>query len=97
MSQKKATQSIFVTWGIIVGSLAGLFAGIFWFEMGLSLLFGTASGLIIGTTLGSIFGSKTKPSGSEIDLMNSNEDMPNKRFKSNTDPQYSTGSGRVRT
>jgi len=60
----KSNLSIYVTWGIIFGSIAGLFAGIFWFEMGLSLLFGTASGLIVGTAFGSIFGNKTKPSGS---------------------------------
>jgi uncharacterized membrane protein YgaE (UPF0421/DUF939 family) len=34
--------------------------------MGLSLLFGTAAGLIIGTALGSIFGNKTNQSGSKI-------------------------------
>ena len=72
MSQKdhlasiKSNLSMYVTWGIIIGSIVGLFAGIFWFEMGLSLLFGTAAGLIIGTALGSIFGNKTKQSGSKI-------------------------------
>jgi hypothetical protein len=70
MSQKeqltsiKSTLSMYVTWGIIIGSIAGLFAGIFWFEMGLSLLFGTAAGLIVGTALGFIFGNKTKQSSS---------------------------------
>ncbi len=57
---------MYVTWGIIIGSIVGLFAGILWFEMGLSLLFGTAAGLIIGTALGSIFGNKTNQSGSRI-------------------------------
>lgn len=67
LTSKKSSPGNYLTWGIIMGSAAGLFAGIFWFEMGLSLLFGTAAGLIIGTALGSIFGNKTKQSGSKID------------------------------
>ncbi len=34
--------------------------GIYWFEMGLSLLFGTAASLIIGTILGTILDRKSK-------------------------------------
>ena len=66
MSQFSATDSgksnlgLYVCWGIIIGSIVGLFAGIFWFEMGLSLLFGTAIGLIIGTAIGSIVENKSK-------------------------------------
>lgn len=66
LTSKKSSPGNYLTWGIIMGSAAGLFAGIFWFEMGLSLLFGTASGLIIGTFLGSMFGNKTNPGGSNV-------------------------------
>ena len=48
----------YITWGIIIGSIIGLFTGIFWFEMGLSLLGGTAFGLIVGTVIGSIVGAR---------------------------------------
>ncbi|MEE4244845.1 MAG: hypothetical protein V2I33_05515 [Kangiellaceae bacterium] len=47
--------------GIVIGSLVGLFAGMYWFEMGLSLLVGTASGLIIGTLFGAIVSRAHKP------------------------------------
>lgn len=44
----------FTAGGIVIGSIAGLVAGMFWFEMGLSLLFGTAIGLILGVVIGSV-------------------------------------------
>jgi len=51
-----------ISWGITIGSLVGLFMGIYWFEMGLSLLLGTVSGLMIGTTIGTILDSKSNNS-----------------------------------
>lgn len=47
-------MSKYLPWGIVVGSLVGLFAGIFWFEMGLSLLAGTAAGIIISAFLATL-------------------------------------------
>ena len=66
MSKFDATNSgkshlgLDVLWGITLGSIVGLFAVIFWFEMGISLLFSTAIGLIIGTAIGSIVENKSK-------------------------------------
>ena len=56
----KSHMGLYICWGIIIGSIVGLFAGIFWFEMGLSLLFGTVVGLIIGTAIGSVVENKSK-------------------------------------
>jgi len=47
-------MSKYLPWGIVIGSLVGLFAGIFWFEMGLALLAGTASGIIISAFLAAL-------------------------------------------
>lgn len=63
---KEARLNMYICWGIIIGSIVGLFAGIFWFEMGLSLLFCTALGLIIGSAIGSLLDRKSKSIGSKI-------------------------------
>jgi transcriptional regulator with XRE-family HTH domain len=56
----ESKSPIYISWGITIGSLVGIFTGIYWFEMGLSLLFGTVSGLIIGSIIGTIVDSKSK-------------------------------------
>lgn len=43
----------YIAGGLVIGSIVGLFAGMFWFEMGLSLLFATSIGLILGVVIGS--------------------------------------------
>ena len=60
MAVKETRLGVVICWGIIIGSLVGLFSGIFWFEMGMSLLFGTSSGLIFGSVSGAIVDNKSK-------------------------------------
>jgi len=67
VASKETRLSMYICWGIVIGSIVGLFSGIFWFEMGLSLLFGTAIGLIIGSAIGSIVDNKSKSSSSKLD------------------------------
>ncbi len=59
-------QSKYITWGVIIGSVIGLFTGIFWFEMGVSLLLGTAFGLIVGAAVGSFIDGKSKSNSSNV-------------------------------
>lgn len=52
----------YISGGIVIGSIVGLFAGMFWFEMGLSLLFATSVGLILGVVIGSFPSGRTRTS-----------------------------------
>ncbi|GAA6151504.1 hypothetical protein [Pseudoteredinibacter isoporae] len=49
----------YVTWGIVIGSIIGLFAGIFWFEMGLSMLAGVSLGILVSTALATFRGKRS--------------------------------------
>ena len=50
----------FVPYGLLVGVTCGLFGGIFWFEMGLSLLVGTVTGVFIGAVVDSVLKKDAK-------------------------------------
>lgn len=41
----------YLPWSITLGSLIGMFVGIFWFDMGLSMLAGVSAGIILAAAL----------------------------------------------